>query len=916
MNMKNPTALHLPLFNHLSSLKLHRASVAFAIAALSCVGALAGPVQGSAPSTNRFDKMSPAGQRAAAEVDRILHQAPASRAPAALAVANAKGGDELCVNAPDCEEDLSASAAPGGQAEISIAVDKTGQHIVVGFNDTRGFALNPLSVSGVLYSEDGGKTFVDGGQLPSPGNQLIGTAKFPRVFGDPDVKYLGDCTFIYASIIVDKLSAAAAVQSMGVHRSTDCGKTWEGPFVIAAASNPNGLLSASGAPQDAADKEYMDVDPDTGRVIMSWSNFTPVAVGGVEIRTTYSDNVKTGATPLWSTGSVVAATADDGQGSVPRFARGNNNVYVAWARFPFPGTFQGFGGKVAFARSLDNGATWQAPIEVSNEFFSMDQVLGNDRVNNFPSLAVDNSRGGNRGAIYLVYANNNSGDGADIVFQKSTDQGVSFSTPIEINASPGQDRAQWFPWVTVDNLTGRVHVFYYDQGIDKTGDLTEVSYVYSDDGGTHWSAPVPLTKRPFHAGWGNDTGQPNLGDYIQAVAQNGDFFAGFALASRPPRGFVDGQPTLGNMTVPDVEVRRVQQFGIHGINTLPLSIDVNKVVVIDSGGNGVIDSGETVRVRLPLTNYTRNELSEGNALAIRATLTSDTPGVQVTQSFGVYGVIAPGDTANSFIEYRLRIAPTFVPGTPIDLKLRADGIFHHNVFATAELHHSLFSGTPSPTLLLSENFDGVAPGALPVGWQAAHGGGSNVVPWTTSNTFCGSSNAAFHQNANDNPAGSATRFERLFSPIFSVPANSDYVTVEFDVCTDTEEDPNFNVLAYDGLVLRVLDATPGNITRSVLVEAFADEFTTGNRKHYPRHFPRSGNPAYFQDMSAWAGDSHGAQHVKLRLPGMAGTMAQLRFEFTQDAGGTCVDLGRGPVCGVSVDNVVISSVRAVTQPTP
>src|SRR5438309_1413384 len=36
----------------------------------------------------------------------------------------------------------------GGQAETSIAVDSTGQHMVVGINDTRGFNLNPTSVSG------------------------------------------------------------------------------------------------------------------------------------------------------------------------------------------------------------------------------------------------------------------------------------------------------------------------------------------------------------------------------------------------------------------------------------------------------------------------------------------------------------------------------------------------------------------------------------------------------------------------------------------------------------------------------------------------------------------------------------------------------------------------------------------------
>jgi len=206
-------------------------------------------------------------------------------------------------------------------------------------------------------------------------------------------------------------------------------------------------------------------------------------------------------------------------------------------------------------------------------------------------------------------------------------------------------------------------------------------------------------------------------------------------------------------------------------------------------------------------------------------------------------------------------------------------------------------------------------GTLPTGWSSVHGGGANTVPWTTSNTFCGStSNAAFHQNANDNGAGNPTRFERLFSTAFAVPADSDYVTIDFDVCTDTEFDPNFNVLAYDGLSLRIFDATAGHTARSVLVEAFEDEFTTDGFKHFPKHLPRSGNPAYFQDMSVWAGDSNGAQHVHLRLPGMAGTTAQMRFEYTQDGFGTCLDVGGGPVCGVSVDNIVVKSVKSIAPP--
>src|SRR3954468_11659494 len=133
----------------------------------------------------------------------------------------------------------------GGQGELAIAIDDTGRNVVIGFNDFRGFlAATPgkrLSVSGFMFSHDGGKTFVDGGQLPvaadDPESQL------PQVFGDPDVKYLGGCNFIYTSIVLAPFGEeGAAAQTMGFHRSRDCGETWEGPFEIPPATNPNGLL--------------------------------------------------------------------------------------------------------------------------------------------------------------------------------------------------------------------------------------------------------------------------------------------------------------------------------------------------------------------------------------------------------------------------------------------------------------------------------------------------------------------------------------------------------------------------------------------------------------------------------------------------------------------------------------------------
>jgi hypothetical protein len=871
------------------------------------------------------------------------HLAARARAAIALATQGITKSGSGCDNQADCETDGDGPA--GGQAELSIAVDSTGQHIVLGFNDTRGFALNPVSVSGYFYSDDGGVTFVDGGQLPSPGTDVIGATRLPQVFGDPDVKYMGGCNFIYSSIIVKKFSATRAVQTLGVHRSTDCGHTWTGPFEVTTASNPNGLVTGSGSPRDAADKEFIDVNPDTGRVILSWSNFTPVAAGGVEISTTYTDNMLTGAPPTWTTRQVVAATSADGQSSIPRFAgHGSTNAYISWRRFPFPGVFGGNGNTIGFARSTDNGATWGPAVDLTPEFFTIDQVLGNDRVNTAPGLAVDVPRGdhggggdhggehggGHNGNIYLVYQNNDLRDGADINFQRSTDGGLTFSSPIKLNSRPGADRGQWNSWVTVDHDTGRVWVFYYDQGIATSGDLSETTVTFSDDAGQTWSPPVPLTDRPFHAGWGNDTGQPNLGDYNQAVAQGGELFAAFGGTSRPPLGFADGQPSA-SMTTPDAFFRRVPSAGHHGGGDRPgrkshdegqggngasrptngIPVSLGAVTFTESGGNGNIDPGDVVNLQLPLFNYVTNPLSAVSIHEASAELSTTTPGVTVLTDHSSYHHLDPGTTVTNTHDFVLQVAPTFVPGSPIELVLNVQGEEH----GSATLLHTLFTGTPSATTIFSENFNGTAPGSLPAGWTAAHAGGANVVPWTTSSTFCGTtSNAAFHQNAADGPGPGPftnTRFERLFSPVFAVPANAEYVTLDMDVCYDTEDDPNFNIQAFDGFLVRLTDFTSGRLLRSVLAEAFADELTTGSFQHFPKHFPRSGNGNYFQDMSAWAGFSGGFQHVHMRLPGMAGSSVQLRFEYTQDAIGICSDVRPGHSCGVAVDNIVIQSVVSV-----
>ncbi len=808
------------------------------------------------------------------------------------------GGDE------DCSEEGFSDNGPGAaQSEMSVAVDTGGTNIVVGYNDFRGFNFAPTSLSGFAYSNDGGKTFTDGGQLPT-------TAAAGQVFGDPSVLYVpggGGCQFVYFSIFV-----TAAAQTMSVHSSTDCGHTWNGPFVVTPATQP----TSAG---DAADKELGAIDPDTGRVLMSWSNFTNT---GVEIRTTYSDNIMA-TPPTWSTGVVLNPTTakiNFDTGSVPAMAGyGSNRAMVAWSD---QDSF--YTASTMVAVSNDNGQTFGPPVTLDQSplllpNFFVDMIIGNDRIHQFPAAAIDK-----HGNLHVAYATNGNLDGADVVTQRSTDGGLTWSEPTDLSSRPGNDRSQWFPAMTADQISGRIWVTYDDQGVDPSGDRMEMIALYSDDDGVTWSKPFPLTSRPFHAGYGNDTSQPNLGDYNASVSQNGFLYTVYPVT--PYEAFyTDGEPAISSFTYPSFLGNATAGGtavapGFVKTNRSVPSLRLGNVTFKDSGGNGIVDAGDVVAFKFPITNFVTNPAtSPGPYQGALGTLTTSTPGVSILFGISPYATVDPGATNTNILDYFVYLGPNFVPGTDIDFTLNVQ-----TRQGSAKLLYTQSTGTPVTTTLFSENFDEVAPGSLPTGWATSHGGGANVVPWTTNNTFCGTkTNAAFHQNANDNGTGNPRRFERLFSTPFTVPANAQIVTLDMDICYDTEDDPLYDVLGYDGFTLRITDMTSGHILRSVFPEAYVTNFTTGDSLSFPKHFPRSSSSAYFQDISAWSGSSGGrffdpvsglflhnppkVQHVHMELPGMAGTTAQLRFEFTQDTGGICTDVGGGPVCGVQVDNIVIRS---------
>lgn len=840
---------------------------------------------------------------------------------------------------------------PGGQADMSIAVDATGNNVVVVFNDGQGLALSPVSVSGFAWSSDGGATFTVGGMLPSPQQGTFGSTAYPQVFGNPDVKYVpggSGCQFVAVSVMVrgiggsglaPNVAYAGTAQTLAIHRSVDCGHTWSGPFEVDAATNPTGALVGSSA-RDVADRPSIDVDPDAGRVLASWSNFTSTTVigGGVEIRTAFSDNVMGGAPPTWSAGTVVnGASTDFDTGAMARFAgNGSANTYIAWARKSnHPAAATPYGGEACgntiFARSTDNGATWSTPVKlhtggicVGGDYWPMDQIPGNDLVHSHPAIAVDTSAGPASGNVYVVYTANDAKDGGDVHFVKSANGGTSFAAPVRLNARPGVDRSQWFPNATVAP-TGRIYVIWYDQQFGQfvwnprakldVGDLTETSMTYSDDAGATWTRPSPLTERPFQAGYGNDTSQPNFGERIGATASGDRLYA--AWAGNPPSvGFADGQPTSASFTVPALVFRRTNTSGA----ALRL---FQRLQVFEHGGNqnGYFDPGERVQLHPVFENFVTNAtVGAGSYTNVTATLSSRTPGVTVPVAVQSYGTVAAGDSGYSPAPFIAQLPGNLVPGTRVDMAFTvttAGG-------GTATLPFTFETGTRNwaPVDLFAQNF--LVDGPLPAGWTTVHGGGATTVPWVTYSGFCGR-RGLFHPNAIDGP--DPTRLESALSPPIVIPANvaPNLVTLDFWMCYETEDDPDFNVLAYDGLMVRIVDETTGRVVRPVLPEAFAQEVAydiDGNGQRgfgYAKHLPRNGNPAYFQGMPVWSGSSLGARFgeklVHMVLPGMQGSTVRLSFDYAQDGSGTCTDAGHAGsppgVCGVLVGEIRMQAVTYV-----
>jgi hypothetical protein len=303
-----------------------------------------------------------------------------TRAPGTAAIRRVLAGTNVAVN------DTAGDDPTSTQCEPAIATN--GTDVLVAWNDWP--SIDPTflgSLQGWAYSNDGGATYRDAGEVPPPGEDMFWRSD-PSLAADDRT---GE--FFYCGLMETLIDPITDTQDEGVAilsgRFQGSGFLWSAPHITRL-----GPIS-----QHFIDKPWIAVDPTSGNLYVTYTDF--FAVGNdVVNQIVLQRSTDRGAT--WGPQIVLssAAAASKVQGSRPVVGP-DGEVYVVWFEIgPSDVDF------IRARKSTDRGASFGTEHTVSSFYdnfgtgapgFNRELGLA------FPSVGIDRSSGPQRGRVYVAW---------------------------------------------------------------------------------------------------------------------------------------------------------------------------------------------------------------------------------------------------------------------------------------------------------------------------------------------------------------------------------------------------------------------------------------------------------------------------------------------------------------------------------
>jgi hypothetical protein len=432
------------------------------------------------------------------------------------------------------------------EVEPQVAVDPVTRNAVANWQQDR-WSDGGARAVGTAVSADGGLSW--GGPFFLPWSLCAGGAPpagdFPRVT-DPWVSFGADGIGYQVALGSNPYFPFRAESAITASRSLDGGLSWEAPQVILRER-------FASAPFPINDKESVTADPTRpGFAYAVWdrvrfpserealqgafhSYFEAYSFRGDAMlsRTTNGGNsweparsiMPTNAN-VWTFGNQIAVTGDRTLVDVFEFSKGSGIQ---------PSDQHGFGA----LRSTDAGQTWSRVIEIADdESVAVRDPDDGDPVRASPELPEVATNLNQPGAVYAVWADGRFSGGvrSEILFTKSTDGGLTWSTPIRINQTPATanplNGQAFLPSIAV-SADGTIAVVSYDfrfNTADPDTLPTAAFLAHSHDGGTAWadtqfSAPFDRETAPI------SDGGSFIGDYVGLVADGRDLLSAFPITN-------------------------------------------------------------------------------------------------------------------------------------------------------------------------------------------------------------------------------------------------------------------------------------------------------------------------------------------------------------------------------------------------